>query len=102
MTNIIILVNDKWRQQYIEQFIIKYCNHNYNISFFDTYDITFTLQKNKLKNKIIQLYQTYNTNFQILALFEDTMNLYTLVMEELNYTHLKGYNFYSFQATNNK
>ena len=102
MTNIIILVNNRWRQQYIEQFMIKYYNHNCNISFFNIYDITFNLQKNKLKNKIIQLYQTYNINFQILALFDEAMSLYTLVMEELNYTHLKGYNFYSFQATNNK
>jgi hypothetical protein len=101
MKYLLLLYTKKWRIEFFEHFLIPELDKNITIEYFDIYQNNFINTKNILKYKILNLEKLYK-NFQCLGLFDDAMNILSLVLYELNNTKLKGTNFLSYQISSNK
>ena len=96
MKYLLLLFTKKWRIEFFETFLIPELDKEIFVEYFDIYQNNFTETK-----KILNLEKLHDS-FQCLGLFDDAMNILSLVLYELNINNLKGTNFLSYQITSNK
>ena len=91
---LLLLTTSRWTKDWFLKLVLPFFDIDYSIEFYNISYNTFTQNFNNLKRLL------NDPNIVCLALFEDTMNLYSTLLEYID--GRTGGNLYCFQLCSNK